>query len=402
MNNTITLNEFKENLKYLIGNNKRLVENGERPISIGCEGPAGLGKTESIRQVAEELGYGYVRLNLAELEEVSDLVGFPLKEYKTTDGNWIPVDLINHVKDYIEFTGESRMSYAAPSWLPPQDGGGKEGWIITLDDFSRANSLFIQASMTLIQLGEYISWKLPKNTNIILSTNPDDGSYNINSQDPAQLSRYICFPIRFCIDDFARWAESNEIDNRAINFAISYSTEIFENENQLATINPRSFTMFARAISGIKNWQDPKNLALILNISKGCFRDPDNIIGNLFTTFIANKLDQLISPKDMLLEKWETVYPKIKNAVYDENGEYRPAIAAILHTRLLNYTDYYFSQEKAKTETVMNRLMEILHSETTLFDQDIIFNIVKTLFQKYPARMQKEVYNSEIREIVLS
>ena len=190
------------------------------------------------------------------------------------------------------------------------------------------------------------------------------------------------------------------MDNRALNFAISYSSEIFEAEKQLPTINPRSFTMFANAISGIGNWQNPNNLAMILNISKGCFDDPDNVIGNLFTTFIANKLDQLVSPQEMLLGDWDSVQPKIKSAVY-ENKEYRPAIAALLHTRLLNYIDYYFTQKDSNTKVVVDRLLEILHAEKMLFDEDIIYNIIKTLFQKYPNRMQKEIYNPEIRARIL-
>lgn len=401
MENTITLGEFKEIFKYLIQNNKRLVECGNLPISIGIEGSAGIGKTMTLQALADELGYGYIRLNLAELEEVSDLTGFPIKEYQTKDGNWIPADLVSKFCDEDLFTGETRMGYAAPSWLPPEDGGGKPGWILALDDYTRANSLFMQATMELIQNGKYISWKLPRNTNIVLSSNPDDGQFTVTSLDPAQQSRFINFPIRFNINDFAQWAERNEIDNRAINFAISYSSEIFEAENQLATINPRSFIMFANAISGIPNWESANNLAMILNIAKGCFHDPDNIVGSLFTTFIANRLDQLVSPKDMLLGDWKDVCPKIKKAVYDTDGKYRPAIASLLHLRLLNYTDYYFSQKGSTTDTIVNRFLEIIHSETMLFDEDIIFNILKTLFQKYPVKMQKEIYNPEIRARIL-
>lgn len=51
-----------------------------------------------------------------------------------------------------------------------------------------ANSLFMQATMQLIQDGKFISWKLPENTNIVLSSNPDDGTYQVSSLDPAQRS----------------------------------------------------------------------------------------------------------------------------------------------------------------------------------------------------------------------
>lgn len=395
--NQLTLDESKEILKYLIKNNEALVAAGGRPIALGIEGSAGLGKTSVLEQIAEELGYGYIRLNLAELEEVSDLTGFPIKEYKTKDDTWIPADLVHKYCDEGYFTGEARMSYAAPDWLPDSDGEGKPGWILALDDYTRANSLFMQATMELIQNGKYISWNLPKNTTILLSSNPDDGMYAVTSLDPAQRSRFINFPVKFDIDAWARWAENQQLDGRVINFGISYSHELFENENQLKTINPRSYTMFGRAISGVADWQNSDSLAMILNISKGCFNDPDNVVGNLFTTFVANKLDQLVSPKDMLMEKWETVYPKIKKCVYDEHGNYKSAVGAILQTRLLNYSMYYFDQKGTKTEVVRDRLLEILHAPEMLFSEDIIFNIIKTLCAKYQQRTKAWMLNNELR-----
>lgn len=395
--NQLTLDESKEILKYLIKNNEALVAAGGRPIALGIEGSAGLGKTSVLEQIAEELGYGYIRLNLAELEEVSDLTGFPIKEYKTKDDTWIPADLVHKYCDEGYFTGEARMSYAAPDWLPDSDGEGKPGWILALDDYTRANSLFMQATMELIQNGKYISWNLPKNTTILLSSNPDDGMYAVTSLDPAQRSRFINFPVKFDIDAWARWAENQQLDGRVINFGISYSHELFENENQLKTINPRSYTMFGRAISGVADWQNSDSLAMILNISKGCFNDPDNVVGNLFTTFVANKLDQLVSPKDMLMEKWETVYPKIKKCVYDEHGNYKSAVGAILQTRLLNYSIYYFDQKGTKTEVVRDRLLEILHAPEMLFSEDIIFNIIKTLCTKYQQRTKAWMLNNELR-----
>ena len=95
---------------------------------------------------------------------------------------------------------------------------------------------------------------------------------------------------------------------------------------------------------------------MILNIAKGCFTSKENIVGNLFTTFIANKLDKLIAPKDMLFEPWDIVKTKIKSCVYDSNG-YRPDIASVLSTRLLNYSLLYFGEKGAKTEVVQDRLL---------------------------------------------
>ena len=263
-----------------------------------------------------------------------------------------------------------------------------------------ANSLFQQAIMELICTGKYISWKLPKYTNILLTSNFDNGSYQVSSLDAAQMSRLVNFPIKFDIKVWSQWAEYAQLDNRAINFALSYSSEIFEQENN-QTINPRSYTTFCNAISGLEDWSKTKTLAMILNIAKGCFDDKDNVIGHLFTMFIANKLDKLISPERLLTGKWEEVSEEIKNCVYDGAGNYRPDIASVLSTRLLNYTSYYFDQKGSKSDPVQKRLLEIIDSPEMLFSEDLIYNVIKQLATNYPSRMNKVIIHPKIRKKLL-
>lgn len=70
--NTITLEEFTDIFNYLLDNNKRLVDNGWSPTAVGVVGSAGIGKTSIMQQIAESRGMTFVKLNLSELEEVSD------------------------------------------------------------------------------------------------------------------------------------------------------------------------------------------------------------------------------------------------------------------------------------------------------------------------------------------
>lgn len=408
--NTITLDEFKEIFNYLLDNNKRLVDEGKNPTAVGVIGEAGLGKTSVMQQIAEERGMTFVKLNLSELEEVSDLTGFPIKEYKLRVKNpegefvdtWVAHDLLDlylrSACEEFELTDQVRMSYATPAWLPREEN--PNGTLLLLDDYSRANSLFMQAVMELICTGKYISWNLPKYTNIALSSNPDDGSYQVSSLDAAQLSRMVNFPIKFDIKVWSRWAEGAQLDTRAINFGLMYSSEIFEQENN-QTINPRSYTTFCNAISGLKDWSDTKTLAMILNIAKGCFDDDKNVIGNLFTTFIANKLDKLISPERLLTGDWDEVSEEIKQCVRDSSGNYRPDIASVLSTRLLNYTSYYFDQKGSKSDPVQKRLLEIIDSPEMLFSEDLIYNVIKQLATNYPSRMNKVIIHPKIRKKLL-
>lgn len=407
-NNEITLNEFKEVFSYLLDNNKQLEDKGLRPIAVGLEGEAGIGKTSLIEDIVKERGMTMCKINLAQLEEIGDLVGMPIKECEVAwiengqikQTRWMPESQIKHLDLRLKLTGKIRMSYAPPAWLPIDEN--PNGTIVFLDDYTRANSMFMQATMEIINTANYISWKLPKYTSIVLSSNPDDGQFSVTSLDNAQKTRFINFNVKFNIEDWAKWAEKAEIDGRAINFELLYGNEIFKKHNNVQTVNPRSYTTFCKAISGLKNWDNPDTLALILQISKGCFlNDKDNIIGNLFTTFIANKLDKLIQPKDMIELKWDTLEPKMKNCVYD-NGNFRPEIASVLTIRFMNYVLHLFGTKGAvKDSVVYDRILEIVNNEEMLFSEDLIFHLVKSLITKYPGRTGKLLMNPIIRNKVV-
>ena len=405
--NEMTISEFTDVFNYLLDNNKELQEKGLTPIAIGLEGSAGIGKTSLIQQVAEHRGMTLCKLNLAQLEEVGDLVGFPQKEvllqWKTKEGatksKWWPESLLKQVPQNVTVTNHTRMGYATPAWLPREEN--PNGCILALDDYTRASQLFMQATMELINEGKYISWSLPKNTTICLTTNPDDGEFSVQSLDSAQKTRFVNFNLKLNVNDWASWAEFSQIDSRCINFCLLYGEEIFKKHNNVQTINPRACTTFCKAISGIKDWNDDKSLALILNISKGCFlNDKDNVVGTLFTTFIAQKLDKLVSPKDMLEQKWETVEPKIHDCVYD-GEQFKPEIASILAIRLLNYIMYYFSQKGVKESVVQDRILEFIDNPRKLFSDDLLFHIIKTAVAKYPAKTTKLLINSKIRSKII-
>ena len=405
--NEMTISEFTGVFNYLLDNNKQLQEKGLTPIAIGLEGEAGIGKTAVVEEVAQKRGMTFCKINLAQLEEVGDLCGMPVREvllqWKTKDGQtqtrwWLESNL-SRVPQGVQVTSQTRTTYAVPAWLPKEEN--PNGCILLLDDYTRANPLFMQATMELINTAQYTGWKLPKSTTVVLTTNPDDGEFSVTSLDNAQKTRFVNFNLKLNVNDWATWAEFNEIDSRCINFELLYGEEIFKKHNSVQTINPRAYTTFCKAISGIKDWNDDNSLALIMNISKGCFlNDKDNVVGTLFTTFISQKLDKLVKPEDMLKQKWETVEPKIHDCVYD-GDKFKTEIASILAIRLLNYILFYFSQSGVKQDVVQDRLLDFIENPRKLFSDDLLFHIIKTVIGKYPAKTTKLLINSKIRSKVI-
>lgn len=69
----MNIEQVEKTLNYLLDNNLKLVEQGLDKISVNLCGNAGIAKTSIVKQLAEKRNAKYVRINLAELEEIGDL-----------------------------------------------------------------------------------------------------------------------------------------------------------------------------------------------------------------------------------------------------------------------------------------------------------------------------------------
>ena len=140
----MNIEEIKSTLNYLLDNNLDLVEQGLDKIAINIVGEAGIGKTSIIKQMAEERGAGYKRLNLSELEEIGDIVGIPQKEFLMTKDNEEKRVAEKLIPQFINLgynlcpDCDPVMSYAIPEWVPTDPD--KE-FVLFLDDFSRKLSI---------------------------------------------------------------------------------------------------------------------------------------------------------------------------------------------------------------------------------------------------------------------
>ena len=390
----ISMKEAEDLLNFTIDNNRQLQDSGQTPLAISFTGDHGIGKTSLVEQVARKRGMTITKLSLHELEEVGDLIGYPVKEYKVVEkksgkSGWVAADVLSCVdREKFNVTNESRMGYAKPAWVPQYN---ENGCILLLDDYARSSQMMIQATMELINTGRYVSWSLPKYTTLVLTQNPDNGEFNINSLDPAQRTRFMNYELEFNIDDWAKWAEGVELDSRAINFALQFSNELFKPQNNVTIACPRSYVTFCKAISGIKDWKS--DLKRILLVSKGCFDDQDNAVGRIFSVFINNELDKLISPKDIFEKSWDYAGRKITEAI-NKDGNYRASAASMMATRIVNYIDAYFDKPGYVSAPVMERLEEMFEHKS--FPEDLLFFIVKSVVSRHKKQAIRLLQNPEI------
>lgn len=385
--NKVQLNskELKETLTHIILNNRALQEDNLKPVAVSICGAAGLGKTSVVEQLAEELDIKHVEvINLAQLDELGDLVGIPVKQYQMVAkqgdkqvGRWVDEKVMEtFAAQGWTATGQSQMSYAKPAWIA---GKGENG-VLILDDYTRAAPRFMQAVMEIIDKQRYISWSLPKGWTILLTENPDDGTYNVTDIDAAAKSRYITFDMRWEPEVWAEWAEKARIDQRAINFTLLHGREIIKDENPY--VNPRSLVKFFNSLRTITDFN--KSLPLIQNIGEGAV-GPE--VTTMFTSFIHNKLDKMISPMEIL--DTNVTFDTIKEKIVDlikSGTDYRADLAYVLTTRLINHMIHNVDTKQI-TPPFIDRVKDLIVSEVLGSDLKFV--------------LAKKVINSNIKYNVL-
>ena len=157
----LNVTELKGFVNHIITNNRYLQANGKSPVSVEVVGESGIGKTSTIVELAEENKLKFVKLNLAQIEELGDLVGFPVRQFqmykektitpkKLDDltytaaqrsaaaadlakmtpvtkkvGMWVDeLAVQEYLKNGYKMTGKNRMSYCAPEWIADAKAGG--------------------------------------------------------------------------------------------------------------------------------------------------------------------------------------------------------------------------------------------------------------------------------------
>ena len=383
----LNVEELKSFIKHMVSNNQHIQAHGKVPVAINIEGDAGLGKTSAIMQLGKEMDMQVVKLNLSQLEELGDLVGFPVKEFEIQNAEgkttWINESQINAatVKGY-KVIGK-RMSHAAPEWI---QGKGEGGFLI-LDDYTRADHRFMQATMEILDRQEYVSWKLPKNWHVILTTNPDNGDYNVTSLDVAQKTRFISIELKYDSDVWAKWAENAGIDGRCINFMLMHPELVTQR------VNPRSITTFFNAISSIDKFED--SLPLVQMIGEGSVGAD---FSSMFTMFINNKLDRIISPEDILTKDKDYVMGALTNAV-GKDDNFRADISSVIATRLINYS--LVQAEKGPVPAAITDRLAILSTECDAFTNDLRYYMIKEIVNGNKVKFAKLMQNTNVVKMAI-
>ena len=325
-------------------------QSNRRPTPICIWGKHGIGKTELVREWAEEKKCRFVYVAPAQFEEMGDLVGMPTLQ-QTPEGQ--------------NFT-----RFAPPAWVPKEEGPG----ILLLDDVNRADDRILRGIMQLLQYYELVSWSLPSKWLIVLTANPDGGDYSVTTLDDAMLNRMLHVTMEFDAGAWARWAERTGVDERGRNFVPAYPELV----NGRRT-TPRSLVQFFQSIEQFEDFRE--NLPLIKLLADAFL---DESTTQAFVQFIHQKLDRLPGPADFLdSDTFDASVQRLERLLYDGETK-RLDMLNVVVSRMINFL---LENPKPLSSGQFDRLAQFIQLE--LLPNDMRLYMAQTLTTSKKAELAK-------------
>lgn len=156
------------------------------------EGKPGMGKTEIVRQIAEELGIGFVSFSITHHTR-NTLLGLPVI---VEEEGW----------KYTEYT----MSEIVARLLAEQKKGHEEG-ILLLDEFNCASETIFPMMLAMLQTRNIGYYKIPDGWNIVLCGNPREFNKSARNLDAAIWDRVRKIQVEEEVKEFLAYAEEKKM-----------------------------------------------------------------------------------------------------------------------------------------------------------------------------------------------
>ncbi|MCR4838681.1 MAG: MoxR family ATPase [Eubacterium sp.] len=180
---------------------------GRLPIYL--LGRPGIGKTEIVREVAEEMGLGYEAFSLTHHTRNS-LLGLPVIK-ELPDG-----------RRYTEFT----MSEIIAAVEKARAAGHEEG-ILMLDEFNSVSETVLPTMLAFLQTKNIGEYTLPDGWIITLAGNPSEDNHSARALDMALLDRVRKIEIEFNPEVFLAYAEANNFHPAVLGYLTDHSLNCY-------------------------------------------------------------------------------------------------------------------------------------------------------------------------------
>lgn len=251
---------------------KRQFEEGNRRPIFGL-GKGGIGKTESIMELARSMGIGYIDIRLLMYSEV-DLKGIPYPNESHTATVWLQNDI-----------------------LPKADRDGERGIVVFDEITSCARSVRTAAYQLLNErkLGEYI---LPDGWMIVCLGNGEDDGGDYQGMEGNFANRCSIFNVAPNLEAWKNWAYQAGVNYLVLGYLSWKVSDLHtynpDSETEMLFASPRSWKAVSDILNanGFDKDNEITNLRILSNVGSR--------VGNQFISFCKYK-DSAVSPEDILL-----------------------------------------------------------------------------------------------------
>lgn len=252
-------------------------------------GPPGIGKSQIMKQLANNLGYEFIDIRLSQLDP-TDLHGIPFPATEMVDGKEVTV-----------------MKWAPAAMLPKP---GQKA-IVLFDEMNTAAPSIQAAAYQIVldrRLGEY---HLPDDCVVFAAGNRETDRGATFKMATPLMNRFVHLELEVNFDDWQEHALRNMFHKDVVGFLTFQKQSLFEFEASSASrgfATPRSWEFVAQILKDCDNLPSSVLHALVA----GCVGE-----GNAaqFMTYRAN-VAQLPNPADILSGKIKKLNSKEVSVMY--------------------------------------------------------------------------------------
>lgn len=255
----------------------------QRPLFLW--GPPGIGKSELVASIAEELGGVTVDLRLGQMEP-TDIRGIPF--YNKDSG---------------------KMDWAPPIDLPDEEMASQHPVVVLfLDEMNQAAPAVQGSAFQLILNRRIGKYHLPKNVVIVAAGNRDSDK-GISYRMPTPLAnRFVHLEMRPDFESWQQWAVNNRIHKDVVGYLSFAKQDLYDfdpRSSGRSFATPRSWTFVSELL---EDGDDLTNMDLIAGtIGEG-----------LAVKFMAHRkiASNMPNPEDILVGKVSDLKTKEVSAMY--------------------------------------------------------------------------------------
>lgn len=376
-------------------------------------GSAGIGKTQLMKEIANELNVALVNVRVGQLEP-GDLIGIPREEtingitvmkyalpgylphYKTNeDGSVATRDDGKKIID-IERLGSMVQNLEELKEKNDGDLSKVDGCIIFLDEINRvAGDDTKQAIFQLPEQYRIHTYQIPDSCVIFTAANPNTDDYQVNEidQERAFMDRFLHLKAEPKLEDWMVWANKRGIHDAIVSFVNADPSALFEKEGHYELPikpSPRSAELINTLLTEVEL---PKEDSIMREVFAG-------VIGSVYANNLVNHLkenmEKVVKGEEIIAD-YKKVQKRVVKAAKNNRMDYLDQVTRSFYALLVEEENI----EKHKVEenmenielflgdllpelrmTLVQQLVQHDHVNEILGASDVVFEILNADAQK--------------------